>query len=197
MRIALGFLCGYLAITPMSAQSQLTLDWPAMAEAIVERLAPQPGEQIVIVSHPGIDDTAWSTETMSDALEYLGYGLLLGLSGGLTPGPVTTLVITHTLRHGFREGLKITIAPLVTDLPLILLTVFVFSRLADAGMLIGGIALVGAGYLAYLARETFNAPPLSAVPSAEGPRSFRTGLIANVLNPNPYLFWSVVGAPTL
>ncbi len=54
MRIALGILCGYLAITPMSAQSQLTLDWPAMAEAIVERLDPQPGEQIVIVSHPGI-----------------------------------------------------------------------------------------------------------------------------------------------
>ena len=35
------------------------------------------------------------------------------------------------------------------------------------------------------------------MPSAEGPRSLRTGLIANVLNPNPYLFWSVVGAPTL
>jgi hypothetical protein len=36
------------------AQSQLTLDWPAMARAVVARLAPEPGERILIVAHPGI-----------------------------------------------------------------------------------------------------------------------------------------------
>lgn len=134
---------------------------------------------------------------MSDALPFLASGLLLGLSGGLTPGPVTTLVITHTLRHSFGEGVKIAIAPLLTDLPVILLTLFVFSRLAQIDVVLGIIALVGAGYLFYLARATFVAPPLDETSRGEEPRSIRVGLIANLLNPNPYLFWSLVGAPTL
>ena len=29
------------------------------------------------------------------------------------------------------------------------------------------------------------------------PRSMRKGLMANLLNPHPYLFWFVIGAPTL
>jgi hypothetical protein len=32
---------------------QLTLDWPAIAEKIVERLALQPGERVLAVAHPG------------------------------------------------------------------------------------------------------------------------------------------------
>ncbi len=134
---------------------------------------------------------------MADALPFLASGLLLGLSGGLTPGPITTLVITHTLRHNFGEGVKIAIAPLLTDLPVILLTLFVFSRLAEIDVVLGIIALVGAGYLFCLARATFAAPPLEETSKVEEPRSIRVGLIANLLNPNPYLFWSLVGAPTL
>ncbi len=34
------------------AQSQLTLDWPVVARKVVERLDPQPGENILIVAHP-------------------------------------------------------------------------------------------------------------------------------------------------
>src|SRR5499433_755942 len=32
---------------------QLTLDWPALATKIVERLAPAPGEKILLLCHPG------------------------------------------------------------------------------------------------------------------------------------------------
>jgi hypothetical protein len=36
-----------------SAPPQLTLDWPALAEKIVERIAPVPGEKILLLCHPG------------------------------------------------------------------------------------------------------------------------------------------------
>ena len=130
-------------------------------------------------------------------MAFLATGLLLGLSGGLSPGPVTTLVITHTLRHGFLEGTKIAIAPLVTDLPIVLGALFLFSRVSDIDAVLGVIAIVGAGYLFFLARETFRAGPIGADVRVEAPRSLRLGLVANLLNPNPYLFWTLVGAPTL
>lgn len=134
---------------------------------------------------------------MADIVALLATGLLLGLSGGLSPGPVTTLVITQTLRHGFLEGTKIAIAPLLTDLPVILGALLLFSRVSDIDVVLGVIAIVGALYLFYLAVLTFRAGPIDAETPVEAPRSIRIGLVANLLNPNPYLFWTLVGAPTL
>lgn len=50
---ALVFL-GALSAPATLAQSQLTLDWAAMARTVVERLAPERGERILIVAHPGM-----------------------------------------------------------------------------------------------------------------------------------------------
>lgn len=47
---------GVLYVTATFAQvspPQLTLDWPALAAKIVERLAPAPGEKILLLCHPG------------------------------------------------------------------------------------------------------------------------------------------------
>ena len=37
-----------------SAQAQFSFDWPAIASRLVAQLAPQPGERILIVAHPGM-----------------------------------------------------------------------------------------------------------------------------------------------
>ena len=50
----LSLLSLLLLSPPTFAQPQLTLDWPTMASAVVERLDPQPGEKILIVAHPGM-----------------------------------------------------------------------------------------------------------------------------------------------
>lgn len=54
---------------------------------------------------------------------FLLSGILLGLSGGLAPGPLLTLVASETLRHGARAGVRVALAPLLTDLPIVLATV--------------------------------------------------------------------------
>ena len=47
-------------------------------------------------------------------------GMLLGLSAGLSPGPMLTLVVSQTLRHGIQEGVKVAFAPLLTDTPIVI-----------------------------------------------------------------------------
>ena len=47
-------------------------------------------------------------------------GVIFGLSAGFAPGPLLTLVITQTLKHNIKEGVKVALAPLLTDLPIIL-----------------------------------------------------------------------------
>ncbi|MGB2681816.1 MAG: LysE family translocator, partial [Candidatus Competibacter sp.] len=58
-------------------------------------------------------------------------GLMLGLSGGLSPGPLLALVASESLRHGVGAGIKIALAPLLTDLPIILATLLVLEPLSD------------------------------------------------------------------
>lgn len=39
-------------------------------------------------------------------------------------------VIAHTLTHGFDEGIKIALAPLITGFPIILLSLLLLTRLS-------------------------------------------------------------------
>jgi len=125
----------------------------------------------------------------------LAVGTVLGLSAGFSPGPLLALVITQTLRHGIREGMKVATAPLITDMPIILVTLFVLSRLSGFDRVLGGISLVGGLYVLFLAWESLRTGPVSLEEAHDQPRSFRKGALINALNPHPYLFWATVGGP--
>jgi len=56
-------------------------------------------------------------------MNYLILGLTLGLSAGITPGPLLTLVITASLRRGWAGGLQVALAPLITDAPIIIFSI--------------------------------------------------------------------------
>ncbi len=129
-------------------------------------------------------------------LDSLFLGLVLGLSAGLAPGPLLTLVISETLTNGTAAGVRVALAPLLTDAPLILFTLFVLARLADAAPVLGVISLIGAAFLLFLGYENLHVQaPDPARPGAR-PRSLAKGILANVLSPYPYLFWFSVGGPT-
>ncbi len=133
----------------------------------------------------------------SEALLFAATGCVFGLAAGFTPGPTTTLVIAQTLRFGLRDGIKIAIAPLLTDAPIITLSLVLVGQLARVAPALGGITLLGAAFLTYLAVESFKARPAEVSGEKTRPRSLRKGFMANLLNPHPYLFWFMVGAPTL
>ena len=132
---------------------------------------------------------------MALEVTFLLSGATFGLRAGLSPGPLLTLVISETLRHGIRAGIKVAMAPLLTDLPIVGVTVFLLMRLADVKPLLGSVSLIGAGFLSYLGYESivFKGVELDAAPVK--PKSFQKGVVANLLNPNPYLFWFSIGGP--
>jgi threonine/homoserine/homoserine lactone efflux protein len=123
-------------------------------------------------------------------------GLLLGLSSGLSPGPLLTLVVHETLHHGRRAGLWIAVAPLLTDLPIIGVTVLLLQPLASRQMPLALINLGGGLYLAWLGLHSIRFRGADIKPT-RGAGALQRGVIANFLNPNPYLFWLAVGTPTL
>jgi threonine/homoserine/homoserine lactone efflux protein len=124
-------------------------------------------------------------------------GIILGLSAGLAPGPLLTLVVAQTLKHGMQEGIKVALAPLVTDLPIIAVALLVVANLSQRELILGWIALAGGVYVLYLALECMRTGPVRLALSSARPHSLRKGFIANALNPHPYLFWITVGAPMM
>ena len=131
-----------------------------------------------------------------DALGFIASGAVLGLAGGLSPGPLTALVIRQTLHFGTREGLKVALVPVLTDGPLVALAALAITSLEGLDSALGAIALCGAMFLLWLAWETARAePPEVEVRDTTQANSAVKALIANFLNPHPYLFWFAVGGP--
>ena len=98
-------------------------------------------------------------------LDVVTRGTVLGLAAGFSPGPLTLLVISETLRHGLGAGVRVSLAPLLTDLPLIVLSVLLLERLAAVPAAAGVIALAGAAFLFYLGVGSLR---LKAVAAAAG-----------------------------
>lgn len=122
-------------------------------------------------------------------------GSIFGVTAGLSPGPLLTLVITETLRHNKTEGIKVAIAPLLTDLPIITLALLIFSRFSHLNILMSMISFLGSIFLVYLGFECVKTKGLYIDIQQHGKVSLIKGIIVNLLNPHPYLFWITVGAP--
>lgn len=130
-------------------------------------------------------------------LQYAGAGLLLGTMAGISPGPLLALVINQSLRHGKKEGIKVAFTPLLTDLPAILLSIYLVTALAEHQSLFGYIAIVGATYIIYLGAESIISAGKETKISSAGAGSLKKGVLTNLLNPHPYMFWISVGTPLM
>lgn len=121
-------------------------------------------------------------------------GLGFGVSGGLSPGPLHTLIMTTSLRRGFAAGTRIAVAPLLTDAPIIGLTVFLVGSMSNS--VVTGLSVAGGMFLLYLGIRTIRESGASQLAPEEVTKAedYRRGIIVNVLSPHPWLFWISVGA---
>ncbi|MCD4833998.1 MAG: LysE family translocator [Bacteroidales bacterium] len=127
--------------------------------------------------------------------DYLIAGITLGFIAGISPGPLLILVITETIKHNRKEGIKIALVPLISDLPIVLFSVFVVYKLSNSDILLGIISFLGAAFLLFLAWENIRVKSIEVNLNNEKTRTIKKGVIANFLSPHPYLFWMLVGAP--
>ncbi|HEY3490445.1 MAG TPA: LysE family translocator [Candidatus Deferrimicrobiaceae bacterium] len=130
-------------------------------------------------------------------LVFLSAGVVMGLSAGVSPGPLFALIVSQSVRHGAREGMKVAIVPALTDVPIILASTFLLSRIGDFKPALGAVSVAGALLLCMLAYESFRSAPPGLEVAADEPHSVRKGVLVNILSPHPYLFWVTVGAPMI
>jgi threonine/homoserine/homoserine lactone efflux protein len=120
---------------------------------------------------------------------------ILGVAAGLSPGPLLVLVTLESLTKGFNAAIRVAVTPLLTDGPIALLSIWALNRLPNSGIILGTISCIGAAYLIWLAIEcTRNS---SHILSAIGSKVLKRSVVANLLNPAPYLFWISVGGPLI
>ena len=130
-------------------------------------------------------------------------GLALGFASGMAPGPLLAVVVAASLRGGFRSGLLASIAPLITDIPIITVCLVVLANVPDR--VASGLAVLGGAVLTWYAYEVLrDARRVSlsdlrsgAAATMSGRRAFWQGVLANALNPSPWLFWMSAGGALL
>ncbi|MEJ2051593.1 MAG: LysE family transporter [Calditrichota bacterium] len=113
------------------------------------------------------------------------------------PGPLITYLFSASLAQGFRRTLPAAFAPLMTDGPIAVLVLLVLTQLPlwviQVLRFSGGIFIL---YLAFAAWKTWkNYTAFSYLPAKPNQNSLFRAALINVLNPGPYLGWSLVLGP--
>ncbi len=132
-------------------------------------------------------------------LIYILQGLTLGFSAGVSPGPFHAYLFSQTLKNGWRRALPAVLAPLFSDGPIIALVLFVLTHMPGWSLRVlqvaGGVFIL---YLAWHAYHDMRAVHADTAPGIDTARqSLQRAVLVNLLNPNPYIFWGVVGGPIL
>jgi threonine/homoserine/homoserine lactone efflux protein len=130
-------------------------------------------------------------------LSFLTTGIILGLSAGFAPGPLLALVISETLQHDMKAGVKVALAPILTDLPIIIFTLFIMAELSRFHLILGGISIIGACFIFFLGMKNIKTRGVAIAQDSSSGRSLQKGILVNALSPHPYLFWFSVGGPII
>ena len=129
--------------------------------------------------------------------EYILSALIFGLTAGFKPGPLGIVVIQQTLTHGLKYGIKASLAPIITDGPIILASLFILTQFKDIALFIGILSFLGGLYLLWLSIKILKLKEINISKSLGTPTSLATAIKVNLLSPNPYLFWFTVGGAYL
>lgn len=131
-------------------------------------------------------------------METLIAAVSLGLVAGLSPGPLMAVVLSASVERGFRSGALTALAPILTDAPVVLLSLFVLGRVPPG--FLSAVTVAGGVFVSWIGVRTIvdsRRPQLSPRPPAGAGRDLWRGAMVNLLSPHPWLFWFTVGTPLM
>jgi len=133
---------------------------------------------------------------MALMLDLLSRGIGFGFTAGVSPGAFQTLLITETLTHGWRRALPVIFAPLISDIPVVTITLFILGQLPPMALRI--IQIGGGLFMLYIAWGMFQRlrANVSLNPGQNpGGDALKRAVILNTFNPSPYIFWGTINGP--
>jgi len=130
---------------------------------------------------------------------YLIQGIGYGFAAAAQPGPFQAYLISQTLSNGWRRTLPAALAPLISDGPIIVLTLVVLSHVPVWFQrflyIVGGLFILYLAYSAFVAWRNFD--EAGVVTHSGSRQSAVRAAMMNALSPGPYLYWSLVTGPIL
>jgi len=132
-------------------------------------------------------------------MDALILGATIGLAAGISPGPLLFLTITSALRSGARAGVIVACAPLLSDIVVVTLTLFVLGQMPDVALSVIGV--VGGLFVGWLGVRTWlEARTASLRQANEQPRpstivALREGVVVNLVSPHPWIAWATALGP--
>jgi threonine/homoserine/homoserine lactone efflux protein len=132
---------------------------------------------------------------MDGIINYILTGLILGITAGISPGPLMAVLVSETVKGNIKNGIVISIIPVITDIPLILLTVFILKNFENLNFLFNILYLIGGATLIYFGIKDLFIKKVSLVYQPEKFSSLKKGITTNLVNPHPYIFWIFIGVP--
>jgi len=131
-------------------------------------------------------------------LPYFLFGLTYSFACVVQPGPFQAYLFSQSIRNGWRKTIPLVFAPLISDLPVIILVLFILTSVPlvvlNILQCIGGVFLLYLGYKAY---KTMRSKNINNKPETQAYGNLFKAVIVNLFNPNPYLGWSLVMGPML
>lgn len=148
-------------------------------------------------------------------------GIALGLSAAATPGTLQSYLISQTLLGGWRNGIMVALAPLISD-PLVVFTiVFLLDQIPNS--IIQPVGILGGLFALYIAFGIYRQWKEANSGQVEEKKSgtdtqqnlqigskikisdnfrdylgiFTKGVIMNILSPGLYLYWFFITGPIL
>jgi threonine/homoserine/homoserine lactone efflux protein len=132
---------------------------------------------------------------------YLLLGVGYGFAAAIQPGPFQAYLISRALSGGWRKNLPAALAPLLSDAPIITVTLLILSQVP--GWLPRSLNVMGGLFVLYLAHSAFRNWQASGTganspdPGSTIGHGILRAAIVNVLNPAPYIYWALVAGPIL
>ncbi len=133
-----------------------------------------------------------------ETLNYLLTGISLGFYAGVSPGPLQTFLLAESLKNGWKHTLPAALSPLLSDILVVPLILLVLTQAPDRFLTV--LRIVGGGFILFLAWDAWKSARAETVlhqletPPPRGQSLLKAALM-NLLNPNPYLFWSIIAGP--
>jgi len=149
--------------------------------------------------YPLVISINYSGMLSSNFAIYLILGITFGFAAAVQPGPLQTFLISRTLNHGWRHTLPSACAPLISDIPVVILVLFILNSVPiwveNILHFAGGFFVLFLAWGAFKSFQNYTLNQTAILQSAR--QNFFKAVIVNLLNPNPYLAWSLILGPLL
>ena len=130
-------------------------------------------------------------------LESILIGSGFAFVAAVQPGPLQAFLFSSVAQKGWKRTLPALLSPLLSDGPIALLVLLLLNRISTEMLGIlqaaGGFLLLYFAWAGYRQWKQFEATELNTHKTM--PRTLLQAAMVNILNPNPYLGWSLVLGP--